>query len=83
MNNMKIVRSLEESCLLIKGVSEKIKNETKEQKAGFLSMLLGTLAASMLGSELAGRGVITKERLEQVKVQLEQVKIFNTAPSFN
>ena len=42
-----------------------------KQKGGFLSMLLGTLAASMLGSELAGRGVITKERLEQVKVQLE------------
>ena len=83
MNSIKIVRSLEESCLLIKGVSEKIKNETKEQKGGFLSMLLGTLAASMLGSELTGRGVITKERLEQVMVQLEQVKIFNTAPSFN
>ena len=55
---MKIVKSLEESGLLINGVSEKIKNETKGQKEGFPSMLLGKLAASMLGSALRGRGVI-------------------------
>ena len=42
----------------IQGISETIKNETKEQKGGFLSMLLGTLAASILGNALAGRGVI-------------------------
>ena len=54
---MKIVKSLEESGLLIKGISETIKNEI-EQKGGFLSMLLETLAASILGSELTGRGVI-------------------------
>ena len=46
---MKIVKSLEELGLLIKGVSETIKNEAKEQKFRFLQMLLGTLAASMLG----------------------------------
>ena len=46
MNNMKIVKSLEESGLLIKGVSETIKGETKEQERGFLGMLLGTLGAS-------------------------------------
>ena len=40
---IKIVKSLEESGLLIKGISETIKNEAKEQKGGFLSMLLGTL----------------------------------------
>ena len=40
---MKIVKSHEESCLLIKGVSETIKNEAKERKVGFLGMLLGTL----------------------------------------
>ena len=56
---MKIVKSLEESGSLIKGISETIKNETKEQKGGFLPKLLGTLAASMLGSALTGRGVIT------------------------
>ena len=46
---MEIVTSLEESTLLIKVISETIKNEKKEQKGGFLPMLLGTLAASILG----------------------------------
>ena len=55
---MKIVKSLEESGLLIKGISETIKNETKEQNGGFLPMLLGTLAASLLGSALKGKEVI-------------------------
>ena len=47
MNVMKIVKSLKESGLLIKGVSETIKNEAKQQKGRFLSMLLGTLGASL------------------------------------
>ena len=55
---MKIVNSLKELGLLIKGINETIKNETKEQKGGFLPMLLGTLAGSILGNALAGRGVI-------------------------
>ena len=55
---IKKVKSLEEPGLLIKGISEKIKNEAKEQKCGFLAMILGTLAASLLGSALIGRGVI-------------------------
>ena len=55
---MKIVKSLEESGLLMKEISETIKNETKEQKDGLLSMLLGTLAATLLGTALTGRGVI-------------------------
>ena len=46
---MKIIKSLEESALLIKGVNETIKNKTKEQKRGFLRMLLDTLGASLLG----------------------------------
>ena len=51
MNNIKkIVKSLEESGLLIKGVNKAIKNEAKEQKGGFLGMLLGTLGASLLGN---------------------------------
>ena len=54
----KIVKSLEESGLLIKGIGETIKNEAKEQKCRFLPMFLGTLAASILGSALTGRGVI-------------------------
>ena len=55
---MKKVKSLEQSGLLIKGMSETIKNEAKEQKDGFSFMLLRTLAASMLESTLTGRGVI-------------------------
>ena len=54
---MKIVQSLEDSNILLKPVSKTIKNETKEQKGGFLSMLLGTLGASLLGSLLSGKGI--------------------------
>ena len=52
----KLIKSLKESGLLIKGVSETIKNEAKEQKEEFLSMLLGTLGASLLGNLLEGKG---------------------------
>ena len=59
---LKIVKSLEDSGVLLKGVSEIIQNEGKEQRGGFLSMLLGTLGASLLGDVLSkglsGRGVI-------------------------
>ena len=55
---IKIVKFLEESDLLIKGVSKTIKNKAKEQKGGFLSMLFGTLGASLLGDLLAGKGTI-------------------------
>ena len=55
---MKIVKSLEESGLLKKGVSVLIKNEAKEQKGGFLGMLLGTLGASLLGNLLTGKGTV-------------------------
>ena len=55
---MKIIKSLEESGLSTKDASKKIKNEAKEQKDEFLSMLLGTLSASLLGNLLAGRGKI-------------------------
>ena len=57
---IRIVKYLEDSGLLLKGVSETIKNEGKEQKGGFLSMLLGTLGGSLLGNILAGKGVIAK-----------------------
>ena len=55
---MKIVKSLEESVLLTKGVSETIKNEAKGQKSRFLGMLLGTLDVSLLGNQLTGEGTI-------------------------
>ena len=69
---MKIVKSLEASGLLIKGVSETIKNEAKEQKRGFIGMLLETLGASLLGNLLT-----EKVLLQQVTEQLHQVKILN------
>ena len=53
-----IVKSLEESGISIKKISETIKNEVEEQKGGFRSMILETLTASILGNALAGRGVI-------------------------
>ena len=54
---MKIVKSLEDFGLLLKGVSETIQNEAKEPKRGFFSTLLGTLGANLLGSMLASRGM--------------------------
>ena len=58
---MKIVKSLQESGLLIRDVSETIKNEANKQKRGFLSMLLGTLGAGLLGNLLTGKGTITAD----------------------
>ena len=54
---VKIVKSLKDSDLLLEGVSETIQNEAKEQKGGFLSMLLGTLGVSLLGNIFAGKGM--------------------------
>ena len=53
---IKIVKSLEDSGLLLKGVTETVQIEVKEQKGGFLSMLLGTLGASLLGNLLTDKG---------------------------
>ena len=59
---LKIVKSLEDSGILLKGVSETIQHEAKEQRGGFLNMLLGTLGASLLGDilskGLSGKGAI-------------------------
>ena len=52
---VEIVKSLKGSGLLSKEVSETIQNGAKEQKGGFLSMLLGTFGASLLGNILAGK----------------------------
>ena len=58
MNDIiKKVKSLDNSGLLLKGVTETVQNEVKEQKGGFLSMLLGTLGASLLGNILTGKGI--------------------------
>ena len=57
----KLVKSLEDSGMLLDGITETVKNEVKEQKGGFLSMLLGTLGASLPGDlltkNISGRGV--------------------------
>ena len=75
---MKTVKSLEESGLQIQRISETIKCEAKEEKGGLLRMLLGKLAASILGYTLSGRWL-----MRAGETQLEQVKIFNATPSFN
>ena len=64
---MKILKSHKESGLIIKGASQTIENGAKEQKGGFLSMLLDTLGASLLGNLLADKGTI----------RADKVKIFN------
>ena len=59
MNDIiKIVQALEDCNILLKEVTQTVKNEAKEQKGGFLSMLLGTLGASLLGNVLTGKGVV-------------------------
>ena len=56
---MKIIEALENSGILLKGMSKTIENKTKEQRGGFLSMLLGTLGASLLGKLLTGgKGIV-------------------------
>ena len=55
---MKIVQALADSNILLKGVTKTNKNERKEQKGGFLSMLLGSLGASLLGNLLTGKGIV-------------------------
>ena len=51
---LKITKALEDSNILLKIITKTTKNETKEQKGGFLNMLLGTLASTLLGNKLAG-----------------------------
>ena len=55
---MKIVQALEDSDIFLEGVTKTIEDETKEQKGGLLSMLLGTLGASLLGNLLSGKRIV-------------------------
>ena len=86
---MKVVKSLEESGLLIKGVSRTIKNEAKVQKGGFLGMLLGTLGASLLGNLLTGKETIRAEEGTlragegTVKACQDFQKHYQNEPNFN
>ena len=68
---IRIVKSLEHSSLLLKGVTETVQNEVKQQKGEFLSMLLGTLGESLLGNILAGRG-INRAGKGRGKIELEK-----------
>ena len=72
---IKIVKSLEDSGLLLKGVTETVQNEVKEQKGGFLSMLLGTLGASLLGNLLTGKGINRAGKSRGINKTLEGVLI--------
>ena len=85
---IKIVKSLEDSGLLLKGITESVQNEIKEQKVGFVSILLGTLGASLLGNLLTGKGVNEKGKGihragERIVKAGELIWIFNTVSSFN
>ena len=84
---LKIVKSLKDSGRLLEGISETIKNDSKEQKGGFLSMLLGTLGASLLGNMLAGKGFIRAgEGTSKVGYRSKRSsfkKTFDSTPSIN
>ena len=81
MNDIiKIVKSLEDSGVLLKGVSETIQHEAKEQREGFISMLLGTLGASLLGNLLTGgKGVISADK----GIKKKKIKFTNTISPIN
>ena len=88
MNNiMKIVQALEYSNILLKGVTKTIKNKTKEQKEDFLSMLLGTLGASLLGDlltkNLSGKRIVRVGEGFLREQEKELKKSFKAIPSFN
>ena len=73
MNDViKLIQSQEDSNTLLKGVTSTIKNEAKEQKRGFLSMLLGTLGASLLGNLLSGKGI---QELDMVILQKKKKEL--------
>ena len=85
---MKIVQALEDFNIFLKRVTKTIKNETKGQKGGFLSMLLGTLGASLLEHLLAGKGIVragseNKKEMELQELPLEKNGIFNATSPFN
>ena len=83
---MKIIKALENSDILLKGVSKAIKNETKEQKGGFLSMLLGILGASLLGNLLTGAKGIMRAGDGIVRAgsgSKKKTKFTDTFSSFN
>ena len=89
MNNIiKIVEALQNFNILREEFTKTIKNETKEQKGGFLSMLFGTLGANLLGNLLTGKGIVrtstgNKKGKGIVRAGTEKEWDFDTASSFN
>ena len=84
MNDIiKIIQALEDSDILLKGVTKTIKNETKEQKGGFLSMLFSTLGANLLGNLLTGKGILRAGSDRPLPSTSKEEWDFNTASSFN
>ena len=84
----KIVQALEDSNILLEGVTKIIKHETKEQKGGFLSMLLGTLGANLLGNLFTGKGIVragtgNKKGKGIARTSTGRQWDFNTTSSFN
>ena len=73
-NIIKIVKSLEDSGLSLKGVGETIQNKAKEQKVGFLSLLLGTLGTSLFGNILADKGIVRAGDATMVKTKTRSKK---------
>ena len=75
---MKTIKSLEEFYLLIEGIRETIKNEAKKEKGEFLSMLLDTLGACLLGYLLTGKGAIAasqgKETIRACEIKMIKLK---------
>ena len=69
----KVVKSLEDSSLLFKGVTETVQNEVKKQKGWFFSMLLGTLYASVWGNLLTGRGINRAEKSRGINRAGEEI----------
>ena len=88
---IKMVKSLEDSGLLVKGITETVQDEVKEQKGGFLSALLGTSGASLLGDLLIGKGIyraakgkgINRAGKGVLRAGYGNKMDFNTALSFN
>ena len=72
---LKIVKSLGDSGLLLEGVSETIRNEAKDEKGGFLSTLLSTLGASLLGNVLAGKGVMRAGEVLELVMDLRDLHL--------
>ena len=78
---MKIVQALEDSNILLKGVTKTTENGTKEQKGGFLSMLLDTLGATLLGNLLSGKEIVRADSGNKKGKRI--VKAGSGRPSFS